>query len=735
MQEIRTKFYRETLCPTPLFGRGGVLALGLLGCASLVQGPALAQVTDDPAASDARSDSSEPLVVTGVRRGYGAKSSQGPTRTDTPIVDIPQSVSVVSRALIEDAAITSIAQLVRFSPGVTTGQGEGNRDQLTLRGNNTTSDFFVDGVRDDVQYFRSLYNIENVEILRGASALAFGRGGGGGVINRVTKAPVDTNFVQLRSFADRFASYGFELDANRALSSDDGIRLNAHYDRLDNHRDVFRGNSYGVNPTLAFSPGAHTRFLVSYEYAKDDRVADRGIPSFAGAPVSQARDRFFGVPGINFSAFAGHIGRIDFEQDLSENWLLRTNFVVANYDKIYSNLFPATSVTIDARTGRRQLGIEAYVDPTKRRNILSQTNVIGDVATGPIRHKLLFGFDAGNQRSNNSRQNGFFDASAVTSQNGRRTNVDFDRFVVPPVTFRAGPANRDFRSDADIFSVYGQDQIALTPHLEALIGARYDRFALAVDDRLARQSFFRADDLVSPRGALIYKPLSAGKADLSFYASFSRSFLPQSGDQFLNLDASRESLRPERFDNIEIGGKYAWDDRVSASLALYRLTRSNSRAPSGLAGIDVLTGQQRSRGLELSLNGQITANWQASLAYSWQRAQITRTTLAAPIGRQVGLVPHQIVNLWNRYDVNRLLGLGLGVYYQGDSFTTISNNVRLPDFVRLDGAIFLHLNNRWQAQINVENLNNAYYFPTAHTDNNISTGVPRNVRLTLQTKF
>ena len=222
---------------------------------------------------------------------------------------------------------------------------------------------------------------------------------------------------------------------------------------------------------------------------------------------------------------------------------------------------------------------------------------------------------------------------------------------------------------------------------------------------------------------------------LSFYASYSRSFLPQSGDQFLTLDLTAAALEPEKFDNYEVGMK--WDIRptLNFTAALYQLDRTNTRAPGATPGTVVLTGELRSKGLELSLTGEIRKNWRMSAGYALQEAEIRRGTSAAPAGREVPQVPRHQANLWTRYDFTPRIGLGAGLYHQSRSFASISNAVRLPAFTRVDAAAFFRLARGIEAQVNVENVLGERYFPTAHNDNNITPGAPTSVRGTLRFSF
>lgn len=673
-------------------------------------------------ADDAEDQALGTIVVTGNPSDYVGIGSSTALGTDTALLDTPQTINVLTRERLDDQALLTIVDALRYVPGVTVGQGEGHRDQPTIRGNNTTADFFLDGLRDDVQYFRDFYNVERLEILKGPNALTFGRGGGGGVINRVTKTPGGERFAAFDAAIDTDGSTRIGVDLNQPLTATIAARLNAFYERAENHRDFYEAERFGINPTIAVQIGDRGTIGASYEYLNDDRVIDRGIPSAGGRPLAGFRDTFFGDPAINSSRLEAHIASLYGSYALTDALTLKSRILYGNYDKAYRNVFPTTAVI------NGSLGIEAYSDTTERRNLLSQTDLVWTVATGSIGHVILAGVELGHQKTENERINGFFSATTNTL----RVNVALsDPIVVPPVFLRSGPGNRLVETKADTLGVYIQDQISIGEQFEIVAGIRYDRFEVDFSNKLAATGFSRTDALWSPRLGLIFKPIPAA----SLYASYSRSYLPQSGDQFLSLDATTSTLAPERFENYEIGAKWDITPRLNLTAALYRLDRTNSRAAGPVAGTIVLTGEQRSKGVELNLQGEITDNWQASLGYALQDAEIRSTTTAAPAGRKVAQVPRHQVALWNRVDISDRFGVGVGVVHQSRSFASISNAVALPAYTRVDAAVFVSLGNGFEAQANIENLFDEGYFPTAHNDNNITTGRPTSARFTVRKRF
>lgn len=682
------------------------------------------------------SDEAETIVVTGAPDTYRAPETSSATKTRTPILDIPQSISVVTSQQISDQNLRTIADLVHLVPGAAAGQGEGHRDQIVLRGNSSTADFFIDGLRDDAQYYRSFYNIDRVEAHKGPNSMIFGRGGGGGIINRVTKgALAGTNQMRGAASVDSFGAWTLSADVNAPLGSGLAARVNAYYEALNNHRDAFGGHRLGINPVIGADLGKW-QLQLGYEYVKDDRVIDRGIPSaysgVVGAPSGPAaglRDRFFGVSGVNQGQVEGHVVSFRSRAQLGESVTFTAQALWAHYEKTYTNAFAATAISASGT-----LGIEAYRDPGTRRNAIAQANLEWKTRLAGMEHTLLIGGEFTDQFSDIERLNGFFSPTILTAAN-RRANVALaNPLAVPPISFVGGPAgnsNREVVSNLSQVSAYLQDQIKLGAGFELIGGLRYDRLRLAVTNQFTGAVMERTDHLWSPRVGLVFKPVPQA----SLYLSRSRSFLPQSGDQFLTFDASFAELEPETFDNLEAGAKWDIKPALSATFAIYRLDRGNTRATGPVPGSTVLTGSQRSEGIEFGLAGRLTQQWQVALGYSWTKAEISRTTTAAPAGRTVGQVPRHQFSLWNRYDISPKLGLGLGLYHQTKSFTSISNVSELPGYTRIDAALYAKIAKGVEAQLNFENIANVTYFPTAHNDNNITTGAPFNIRFALSFKM
>ncbi|HUQ15722.1 MAG TPA: TonB-dependent siderophore receptor [Gemmatimonadales bacterium] len=644
------------------------------------------------------------------------------TKTTTPLRDVPQAVTVVSRKLIADQGMQSMADVARYVPGVTMGQGEGNRDQPTIRGNTSTSTFFLNGVRDDVQYFRDLYNVERVEGLKGANALIFGRGTGGGVINRVTK---EAEWAPTRELTVQGGSYGTRrgaVDVGQGVSETVALRLNGMYENSDRFRHDVNIERYGINPVVTIAAGADTRITANVEHFYDYRTADRGIPSFQGQPAGADARTFFGDPSQSWSDARINVGTALIEHDVTPTLQLRNRTLYGDYDKMYQNVYPGS---VDS-TGAL-VSISAYDSRNDRTNLFNQTELTYRIATGSVTHTILGGIEVGRQVSRNLRNTGFFDGTetSVTAPLDHPT-------ISRPLTFRPSETDADNRVRVTTLGAYLQDQVALTPYLQLIAGARLERFDLTFHNFRNNENLERRDDLVSPRAGLVVKPLEP----LSFYGSYSVSYLPSAGDQFASLTATTETLEPEKFENYEVGAKLDVATGLSLSAAVYQLDRTNTSAPDPVdPSRTIQTGSQRTKGFEFGATGNLTPQWQVAAGYANQDAYITSQTSQAALGAKVPLVPRNTFSLWNKYQLHRMWGIGVGAIYQDRMFAATDNAVTLPSFTRFDAGAFFTLSRELRAQVNVENVFDKRYFITSHSNNNISPGSPRAVRVSVTAGF
>lgn len=653
------------------------------------------------------------ILVVGQRDGYASEDGSSATKTATALIDVPQTIAVITEDQLDDQAITQLADALRYVPGVTLDTGEGHRDQVFIRGQASTADFTLDGLRDDGEYYRPLYNVARIEVLKGANALIFGRGGGGGVINRVSKVadPVRSS-AGFDAGVDSFGAYSLAADFNQPLSPAVAGRITTAYEEFGNHRDVYSGRFFGVSPTVFARLGEDTRLSAFYTYDYDRRVTDRGIPSLGGEPLEGFDKTFFGDPDFNRATNQAHIARLRLDHAFSGNLVVNFTGQFADYDKFYANAVPIA-------TNGTTITLDGYSSATDRRNWIGQGNLVWTGETGALAHTVLAGFEIGNQDTVSDRFQIDFGSGAakVTIPLARRLSVP---------SAGVGAQLRGSVSELDFVSGYVQDQLAIGEHLQLIAGVRYDEFRLDTVDLVAALPLSRTDSRWSPRFGVVFKP----RESLSLYASYATSFLPQVGDQFTVLNTTTASLAPESFENLEAGFKWAPQPDLFLTAAAFRLDRSNTRAVDpARPGFSVLTGKSRVTGFELGLVGRLASNWQANLGYTYLDGKIRSDTASAPAGRRLPQVPENQFSAWTRFDPTDRLGFGAGVIYQGEQFASVSNAVTLPDWVRVDAAAFFEVNDRLSLQLNLENLFDADYYSSAHGDNNIQPGEPLSVRL------
>lgn len=662
----------------------------------------------------------------GAADSYIVQRSVTATKTDTALVDVPQSISIITRELIDDQAMRGIGDVTRYVPGAGIAQGEGHRDAPVLRGNTTTADLFVDGVRDDVQYFRDLYNVDRVEVLKGPNAMIFGRGGSGGLINRVTKQATGASRREFALQAGSWEQYRATLDAGDKLTDAFAYRVTALYEDSGSYRDDVTVERYGVNPTFTYAASGSTTLRFGYEYFRDARVVDRGVPSYQGRPLATDASTVFGDPAQSFARASLHGAFVTLEHRFSPTLRLRNHTRFTGYDKFYQNVVPGAVNTAGA-----SVSLSAYNNATRRDNVFNQTDLVWDLETGNVKHQLLAGLELGRQETDNFRNTGYFETVSPTATSVS-VLVSNPRTTLP-VTFRQSATDANNHGIVSVVGVYAQDQVQLAPGLLGIAGVRYDRFDVDFRNNRTGATVDNLDEMFSPRAGLIYKIAPR----ISAYASYSMTFMPRAGEQLTSLSLTNRSLDPEEFKNQELGLK--WDLRPDLALtaAVYRLDRTNVAVadPADPTRMILVDGQ-RTEGVEFGFTGRIAGNWSIAGGYAYQDGRILATQSATLVaGRRLAQLPRHTFSLWNRYDFNRRWGVGLGVIHRDELFAAAGNTVTLPSFTRFDTAVFCRLNDRLRVQLNVENLFDRHYYASAHNNNNITPGSPRAFRLSLTTAF
>ena len=645
-------------------------------------------------------------------------------KTPVPVLDVPQTVSIVTDEDIRKQGFRQIGDIVRYTPGVNTSQGEGHRDAVVFRGVRSTADFFQDGVRDDVQYYRSLYNVEQVEILRGPNALLFGRGGTGGVINRVTKkAIMDQQFGSVDFGMDSFGANDLALDYNMQGSGNAAFRFMMHSDSLENHRDHYDGDRLGINPTMKLKLSDRTTLDLSYEHADHERYIDRGIPTENGEPVERFEKITFGDPhGDNLTTLEADILRATLSTEFSDTRKGNLSIVSSEFEKMYKNYY-ASGYT----AGSNVVTMDGYLDPTKRENTIITGNLVNEIQMGSATHTILVGAEMIDTTNNNHRYNTFWST----------TSDDNEVFTISrPMDFTVNsagvPTSNDFtadlksktKSDIEVTSVYFQDQIDVSDNLKVMIGGRHDTFDITVTDIKNRSAQSREDKEFSPRAGIIYKP----KQHVSWYYSYSESFLPRSGEQFKSLSASNAALDPDVYESSEVGVKVALTDDLRFTAAYFDSEQTLATRDSVTGETNEIVGLQVD-GLELEVKGKVTDKMSVVFGYTSMDGKTSS-------GGEPREIPDNMLSLFATYEVSDKFGWSLGMTKQGES--NIGNNkpgLVLPNYTRVDLAAYYQIADDLSVQMNIENLTDELYFPHSHSTHQASVGEPFNMRISIRKTF
>ncbi|HEY3047066.1 MAG TPA: TonB-dependent siderophore receptor [Polaromonas sp.] len=672
-------------------------------------------------------------------QGYSPSSSSTATKSSAPLRDIPQSVNVVPEQLMRDQGARSMQDALRNVPGVAFSSGDGQRDQVVIRGFSAISDQFVDGVRDDALYFRDLSNIERVEVLKGPAAVLYGRGSSGGLINRVTKKP---------QFGDTFGevtlglgSFGFkraEADLNTPVGDTMAFRLNAAVEDSGSYRDQQFTKRHNIAPSLALKLAAQTDLLLQYTNARDQRVTDFGIPALNGRPVNVPASTYYGS-GIaardDTTTSQVEAVTATLKHRFSDALSLRniTRYYTYKLDRF--NTLPSGTTDPVALTVGRTRGFILRDES----GWFNQTDLNYKTAWGGLKQEWLVGMELGSQ---NRRAESVSTAAGAAG----RVSIFNPGGVVPPAipasAFAAASAIPS-HTRQDTVALYAQDQITLAPQWKALVGARYDVFKQDTSFDRTLPALSRTDSNVSPRAGLVWQPSDTQ----SYYVSYSRSFQP-SAEQFA-LAANNTANEPEITQNREIGTKLDFlDGALSVTAALFNLERSNIKnTDPNNPRVQINVGKQRTNGLELTANGKLPGRWDISAGYAYLAGRMvesvaTATSQQLPVvtvpllGKVAALTPKHSGFVWAMKDLGNGFSLGGGLNYVGERFASLTNLVTLPSYLTADLA-GIYKTGRYEIGVNLKNVTDKKHYISSHgsNDNLIVPGAPRELQVTLRAKF
>ena len=645
-------------------------------------------------------------------------------KTPIAVLNVPQSVSIITDEDIRKQGFRQIEDIIRYTPGVNASQGEGHRDSVVFRGIRSTADFFQDGIRDDVQYHRSLYNVEQIEILRGPNALLFGRGGAGGVLNRVTKKAVFAySFGAIDFGLDDFGATDIALDYNIPSSSNSAIRLMIHGDVLKNHRDFYDGDRLGINPTLAIQVSDSTTLDLAYEYADHERYVDRGIPTENGKPVKRFSKITFGdSKGGNFSLLEADIFRATLSTDYSNTTKGNLAIISSEFKKMYQNYYVA-----EYSAGESVVTVDGYKDPTERNNTIISANLINELDIGSTTHTLLFGVEVIDTFNKNERYDAYWSTSMSDTETfniKRPINFLLNSSGFSTINDFNTDLNSQTQSEIEVTSIFFQDQIDVSKYLKLLIGGRHDNFNITVKDLKNGTAQAREDTEFSPRAGIIFKPIEKA----SFYFSYSESFLPRSGEQFKSLSPISAALDPDIFESSEIGIKMDVSDNLNFTLAYFDSEQLIAARDSMSGETSEIVGLQVD-GLELEVKGEINNRMNVVFGYSSLDGRTFK-------GGEPREIPDSTLSLFATYEVSDNFSWALGYIQQGESNIANDNpDLILPKFTRVDLGAYYQMTSDFSIQINIENLMDELYFPHSHSTHQVSVGEPLNIRVSARKTF
>lgn len=671
---------------------------------------------------------------------YNPPTATSATKSNAPLRDVPQTVNVIPEQLIRDQAAQSMQDVLRNVPGVGMSNGDGQRDQVTIRGFSAISDQFIDGIRDDALYFRDLSNIQRIEVLKGPAAVLYGRGSSGGLINRVTKKPQAGTFGEVTVNLGSYDLKRTSFDANTSVNNNIDFRITGALEDSGSFRDQGFVERSSIAPAVAVKFSADTKLLVQGEFAKDKRITDFGIPSFNGRPVDVPISTYYGSGNARrddttATEVFSLTGVLDhrFNDALS----VRNATRYYDYDLDRNNTLPGGTVnTADLTVGRNRGEVRR-----QEHGYFNQTDFTFKNALGGFKQEWLFGLELGKQNKYQSFVNqSNIDRVSIFNPGGK---------VAPPLSAAtlaaANPANSVF----NVLGVYAQDQIALTPEWKALLGIRYDSFKQDTEFVRTGAPLARTDKTWSPRAGLIWQP----NGSTSYYGSYSKSYQP-SGESFA-LAANNAANGPEQTENREIGTKLDFlDGALSVTGAVFNLERSNIKT-SNPANPTVLinVGKQRTNGLELTANGRLPQGWDISTGYAYLDGRITGSTskvdapqaaantppASAKIaleGKRPSLTPVHSAFMWATKQLGGGFSVGGGLNYSADRFASASNAVVLPGYLTADLAAYYRFK-QYDVALNLKNVMDKKYIVSAHgsNDNLLTPGAPRTIQVALAYKF
>jgi catecholate siderophore receptor len=688
------------------------LMSGILLGGALVPSIASAQQPAEDAANTTDANAS-PIIVTGVRSLTVDKIPEG-------IAHAPQSITVISHELLEHQATSRVQDALKNVPGITFNAGEGGArgDTVNLRGFPAFNDFFLDGIRDAAIYSRDSFNLESIEVLKGPSAVLFGRGSTGGVVNQVSKAPTRTPLYATTLVGGTNNEVRATADIDQPIGSNAAIRINAmgeHSEVAD--RDLVRNRRWGIAPSISVGIGGPDTLTIEYLHQEENDIPDVGIPFVNGRPANVSRNFDYGLATDRFKSnvdIATGRYRHEFSNAISISNTLRyadyhyfDRFNGPNFGYVGGNA-PGPTTPLD----QILVGRDTPSSSGHRTNLTNQTDVTANFVTGPISHTLIAGAEFGRERDNTIRYVNPFGAAGETPATPLLAPNPYEISQIEPGKSRA--VTTAFSEAAYII-----DTVHLGQLFDLTGGVRFDRFAahyrpqalVAGVSAASLVPLDHVDNVWSPRASIVFNP----SAHQRIYFSYGTSFDPSA--EALSLNAKTANLGPVKAKSFELGAKADWlGGRIATTAALFRTEIDNAQVtdpdhPTAL----VLAGNQRVDGVELGVTGHLTDKWEITAGYTYLDGKTLASTNQATVGKRLANTARNAVNLWTEYEFTEHFELGFGGNYLGKRYSDFAEQAVLPSYVIVDAMGAWSANGHLTLRVNVNNLfnklawQNSYY--------------------------
>lgn len=640
--------------------------------------------------------------------------------------DVPQIVNVVPKQVLREQTVTSMQGALQNVAGLSFSVGDGQRDQVMIRGFSAITDNYVDGIRDDALYFRDMSNVERIEVLKGPASVLYGRGSAGGLVNKINKKPMDESLREVSLIGGTTGQRRAEVDVNEKVAENVKVRLTGAVEDSDGYRDQSFLKRQAVAPSLQWDISDKTKLLIQADYLHDDRLADQGFPTdpITGKPVKTNPKTFYGA--LN----GKEVGDVDTEIS-SQTISLDHEF---NDNLKYHGAVRHYNYSLD-----RQYSVDSHQDPEKNKlpadqiqlsqnkrirnedGVYVQQELSALFNTGFLKHNTLIGAEYSKQHKDELVWTKFRQITNIF-------NPELENWAPLDTNVAAGTNNSNTFEN---YGVYIQDLMTVTDQLKVLVGLRYDNLSQDRDDKTSKNlDLKRTDNTYSPRIGVVYQPVS----NISFYTSYNRSFQPLA-DSFV-LYKNSDDLSPTKTENIEVGAKWDVNDQLNVTLALFEMSQTNiqNQDPAN-PNQALLAGEQKTKGVELSLTGQLTDQLSVLAGYSYMDGKIEKSAIGLT-GNHSALTPNNTANLWLKYQINDHWYAAVGGRGESSRFSAPDNKNVLPGYAVVNAALG-YQSERYDVNFNLNNLFDRDYFVSGHSGANDSNmmGDPLNAQIALRYRF